>query len=203
MSKDDNDKKPHPGKSAPAEEAPRKRHAQSRREVLKRLAVGGVVLGGAAQILPKKWMKPVVDSIVLPVHAQATGGTIEAFWILGDDAPGGPDVGIGVGTTSAAADAPNGDYLYDDGTTMRVYGTLVPPAAVTVNVTGDVSGTTYGAATFGSSDTLASGDSGAFSFGDYDPSNDDFGDTPGTGTMTLNVSAPGYANSVIVLNIDF
>ncbi len=196
-------KKAHSRKSIPSgQETPKTRHAHSRREALKRLAVGGAVLGGAVTALPKKWMKPVVDSVIVPVHAQATG-IINAFWIIGDDAPGGPDVGIGAGTTSAADTAPNGDYLYDDGTNMRVYGTVVPPAAVTVSVSGIVSGTTYASDEFGSDDTTASGDSGAFSFGDYSPTNGDFGDTPGDGTITLTVSAPGYASSVITLNINF
>jgi len=196
-------KKAHSRKSTTAgQETPKKRHATSRRDALKRLAVGGAVLGGAVATLPKKWMKPVVDSVIVPVHAQATG-VINAFWILGDDAPGGPDVGIGAGVTSAAADAPNGDYLYDDGTTMLVYGTVVPPAAVNLTVSGVISGTTYGDADFGSMDATASADTGAFSFGDYSPANGDFGDTPGDGTITITVSAPGYASSVITLNIDF
>lgn len=197
------DKKSGPQESIQPKEAPTKRYGRSRRDLLKQLAIGGAVIGGASQTLPKKWMKPVVDSIVVPVHAQATGGAINAFWIIGDDAPGGADVGIGVGTTSAAATAPNGDYLYDDGTDMTLYGTLVPPAGVTVSASGVVSGTTYGAPSFGATDAVADPGSGAFSFGSYSPSNDDFGDTPGTGTITITVSAPGYANSVIVLNVDF
>jgi hypothetical protein len=44
---------------------------QSRRKTLKKIAVGGAVAGVLA--LTGKWSKPVVDSIILPAHAQATG----------------------------------------------------------------------------------------------------------------------------------
>jgi hypothetical protein len=197
MSQDKGKKPGQPEERAPAEAAT-KRHSRSRRDVLKHLVIGGATVAGATQVLPKKWMKPVVDSVVLPVHAQATGGTITAFWILGDDAPGGPDVGIPVGTTTAdTADT----VLYDDGTTMTVYGTLSPPAAVVVDLDASVTGTTYTGG-FGGTDITANGATGDFSFGDYSPTNGDFGDTPGDGTITLTFSAPGYANSVITLVIN-
>jgi hypothetical protein len=46
----------------------------TRRDLLKVLAAAG---GGitAAAFLPEKWVKPVVNSGVLPVHAQASGAT--------------------------------------------------------------------------------------------------------------------------------
>ncbi|HHD63392.1 MAG TPA: twin-arginine translocation signal domain-containing protein [Desulfobulbaceae bacterium] len=44
---------------------------QSRRKTLKKIAAGGAVAGILA--LSGKWSKPVVDSIILPAHAQATG----------------------------------------------------------------------------------------------------------------------------------
>ncbi len=44
----------------------------SRRKLLKSIAVGsGAVAAGSA--IPKKWSKPLVDSVVLPAHAQTTG----------------------------------------------------------------------------------------------------------------------------------
>jgi hypothetical protein len=44
----------------------------SRRQVLKTLlAAGGGI--GAASFLPAKWLKPVVESGVLPAHAQTSG----------------------------------------------------------------------------------------------------------------------------------
>ena len=46
---------------------------EGRRQLLKALAVGGgaVVVGNS---LPESWMKPVIESVVLPTHAQASGG---------------------------------------------------------------------------------------------------------------------------------
>ncbi len=45
----------------------------SRRELLKILAAGGGELAATA-FLPEKWLKPVVETGVLPAHAQATDG---------------------------------------------------------------------------------------------------------------------------------
>ena len=46
---------------------------EGRRRLLKALAVGGgaVVVGNS---LPASWTKPVIESVVLPAHAQASGG---------------------------------------------------------------------------------------------------------------------------------
>ena len=46
----------------------------SRRSLLKKLAVGG--LAGAA--MPSQWSRPVIDSVVLPAHAQTSDITIRA-----------------------------------------------------------------------------------------------------------------------------
>jgi len=45
---------------------------RSRRKALKTLAVGTAAAGAMA--LTSKWSKPVVDTIILPAHAQATNG---------------------------------------------------------------------------------------------------------------------------------
>ena len=42
----------------------------SRREVMKNIAAAGALAGALA--LSGKWSKPVVESIILPAHAQAT-----------------------------------------------------------------------------------------------------------------------------------
>ena len=42
-----------------------------RRKTLKKLLVGGGV-AAVGSTLPTKWTKPVVDSIILPAHAQTT-----------------------------------------------------------------------------------------------------------------------------------
>ena len=43
-------------------------HSSTRRRILTALAAGA----GAAVLLPEKWVKPVVDKVMTPVHAQAT-----------------------------------------------------------------------------------------------------------------------------------
>jgi len=43
---------------------------QSRRKALKKIAVGTAVAGALA--VSSKWTKPVVNSVILPAHAQAT-----------------------------------------------------------------------------------------------------------------------------------
>jgi len=43
-----------------------------RRKTLKTLLVGSGVALAAGKTLPDKWTKPVVDSVILPAHAQTT-----------------------------------------------------------------------------------------------------------------------------------
>ncbi|HHB76532.1 MAG TPA: twin-arginine translocation signal domain-containing protein [Desulfobulbus sp.] len=49
---------------------------QSRRKALKRMAAGTAVAGALA--ISSKWSKPVVNSIILPAHAQATNAEAPA-----------------------------------------------------------------------------------------------------------------------------
>jgi hypothetical protein len=53
----------------------------SRRRLLKTIAAGGGVLAGA-KLVPDHWVKPAIESLVVPAHAQATGcvdgGTVTA-----------------------------------------------------------------------------------------------------------------------------
>jgi len=63
-----------------------KKQSITRRDLLKVLAAAG---GGitAAAFLPAQWVKPIVNSGVLPVHAQASGygrlwGTTEPFGVV-------------------------------------------------------------------------------------------------------------------------
>jgi hypothetical protein len=44
---------------------------EDRRQVLKKILLGGGLAAGSA-ILPDKWAKPVVDVIVAPAHAQTS-----------------------------------------------------------------------------------------------------------------------------------
>lgn len=42
---------------------------KARRRLLKHVAVGSAVFAGSNAV-PEKWLRPVVESVVLPVHAQ-------------------------------------------------------------------------------------------------------------------------------------
>ncbi len=44
---------------------------KERRRTLRTILAGGVLVSGS-QAVPRTWTKPMVDSIVLPVHAQTT-----------------------------------------------------------------------------------------------------------------------------------
>lgn len=44
----------------------------SRRRLLKGIAVGGGAIAGL-KALPEQWSRPVVNSVLLPVHAQTSG----------------------------------------------------------------------------------------------------------------------------------
>ena len=52
--------------------------ARSRRKLLKAVAAagGGVV---AARSLPTRWTRPLVDAVIIPVHAQASGSCATVF----------------------------------------------------------------------------------------------------------------------------
>ena len=43
----------------------------SRRKLLQRVALGGAAL--SVTLLPSEWVKPVVETIVVPAHAQVSG----------------------------------------------------------------------------------------------------------------------------------
>lgn len=63
-----------------------KKSSESRRKLLKSLAVGsGAVVAGKA--LPESWSRPVVDSMVLPAHAQTS--VCNAVDDVYDNDPGG------------------------------------------------------------------------------------------------------------------
>ena len=46
---------------------------ESRRKALKTTLIGGAVI--STGVLPDKWKKPVLDSVILPSHAETTGDT--------------------------------------------------------------------------------------------------------------------------------
>jgi hypothetical protein len=43
----------------------------SRRKLLERVALGGAAI--SVSLLPSRWVKPVVETIVVPAHAQVSG----------------------------------------------------------------------------------------------------------------------------------
>jgi hypothetical protein len=45
---------------------------EGRRQLLKAIALGGGAVV-AVKILPESWTTPVIDTVMLPVHAQASG----------------------------------------------------------------------------------------------------------------------------------
>ena len=63
--------------------------AAARRRILKTLLAGGGVIAGA-KALPEKWAKPVVESVVLPAHAQGSPVTAPQVFTTGAMPPTGP-----------------------------------------------------------------------------------------------------------------
>ncbi|HED12748.1 MAG TPA: hypothetical protein ENI62_03705 [Gammaproteobacteria bacterium] len=55
----------------PAKKAGDREQRQSRRRSLRALLAGSGIIAGAGATLPK-WQKPVIDSIILPSHAQTS-----------------------------------------------------------------------------------------------------------------------------------
>ncbi len=132
-----------------------KKSNDSRRKLLKSLVAGsGAVVAGKA--LPESWTKPVVDSVMLPAHAQTTGtesaaATTYTKTIRVDV----PDVGKG------------GNLLFDPFEFDVTGYTPTGPGTLSIETLGD----------YDSSDEY-------FSYLINDASNTDLGDvpTPGTGT---------------------
>ena len=50
----------------------------TRRNLLRALTIAGGAVA-ATQVLPKRWIRPVVDSVEIPVHAQASGSFTLGF----------------------------------------------------------------------------------------------------------------------------
>lgn len=65
--------------------ASRDKHSRARRRLLKALAAGGGAVA-ATQVVPARWVKPVVDTVVVPAHAQATGPSMTVQLSLIQDA---------------------------------------------------------------------------------------------------------------------
>lgn len=56
---------------------------ESRRTLLKHLVAAGGAAIGAAATLPETWVKPVVDAVIVPLHAQTSPGIINPITLAG------------------------------------------------------------------------------------------------------------------------
>lgn len=86
-----------------------------RRRLLQALGVAGAV--SSSRLLPDQWHRPVVDSIMLPVHARGTEPSRTSIRLIG---PIGPD-------TSAILDQQGGFFADAD----KILDIVIPPANAT------------------------------------------------------------------------
>ncbi|MDH3692095.1 MAG: hypothetical protein OEU36_21880 [Gammaproteobacteria bacterium] len=73
------------------------RHSRGRRALLKALTAGGSA-AVAGKVAPEEWTKPVVDSILLPAHAQMTPGPttfVATVGVIDEDNPLGGLTNLG------------------------------------------------------------------------------------------------------------
>jgi hypothetical protein len=88
-----------------------KKSIESRRKLLKSIAAGsGAIVAGKS--LPESWSRPVVDSVVLPAHAQTSGCTITMVVL-----------------DPAGAPVPSGTQIYNAGEEYTFTGTVIPAEA--------------------------------------------------------------------------
>ena len=196
------------------------RYTRSRRKLLKTLAAtgGGVVV---AKALPDQWVKPIADTVILPLHAFASGGpfTAEVEVAAADtDTDFDPRTfGVGVhnfgdgaddenagdpGDSSMDGDGPDDDDAPgddpDDDIDFLVSGNA--PDGATVSVDFDLSGLDADGSDVDmdaplDADVMASGGSYSFPLFNYD----DVADHPSL-AMTVTVTTPNQPDCVIVIN---
>jgi hypothetical protein len=175
------------------------RRVSSRRKLLKTLVTGGGAVV-AAKTLPSEWTRPIVDRIILPVHAQSTGMlTLNAqVEVQNFDSDADGTDGDGVGIYPAGINAIDGA---DDSTmNFLISGTLSPATAQSVSVTVDVTGGDLDTgASLPLAPVIADGTTGAFAFPTI--GTDDIPDNTAE-TLTITVSTAGAADSVIVINFN-
>ncbi|GMR05890.1 MAG: hypothetical protein BMS9Abin25_0467 [Gammaproteobacteria bacterium] len=171
---------------------------KNRRRALGAMAAGGAVVMG--KNAPENWIKPVVDHVTLPAHAQtsAVGGTISAVMVIsGDDDPDAAliyNVGSHVWTPgSQGVD----DFEDADDAQFAFSAQLNPPAAVQVTMS-----------------TVADTD---FDFGDLNDTQDSISDPGGnvrfstldsddgpddSSLMRMRFNAPGYQEAIITVQFN-
>ena len=110
----------------------------SRRKLLKSVAIGsGAILTG--KTLPENWTKPVVDSVLLPAHAQATcTPCLDAANYCAGSGGGSIEVSVAVdGTVTVTHSVVNGTDTVDPctGGDFSVSGTSTGGGTVTISGT--------------------------------------------------------------------
>ena len=175
------------------------RNKQSRRKMLKSMAVGGgAVVAGKS--LPDQWAKPMVDSVLLPTHAQTSPIELTCTLVASMQAESSADGGLGSfavpgSYTTAATDGANLTVTpqvsvpagITDGfnlTTVVTGGdiSLPPPADLNQNVTPDPT-------------------NGAIVFNTIVTSGHD--DTTTNYAMTLTPDNTGFCGAAQVIDISF
>lgn len=163
------------------------KHSTQRRRLLKNLA-SGAGAATVAQSLPEDWTRPVVDSVLLPAHATATGGITLAAQITYSDSSFDPGTYNGISGSEAT----------------RTYTVFVdPPQAIPVTLV--VTGIE---ADRGDTDTGVDGDAVRTVSGVTDPAgtfsftSNDQDDTPDLNddTLALVASSPGLSSSNVTIN---
>jgi len=88
--------------------------SESRRKLLKSIAAGTTGALIAGKTLPESWMKPVVDSVMLPAHAQTSCSSTNTFVITTPSqvgppvvVPDGGSIAGGAGFTITGSITPN------------------------------------------------------------------------------------------------
>jgi hypothetical protein len=169
------------------------KHSEARRRLLKSLAAGGVVAG--AHVVPDRWIKPVVDVVVVPAHAQASAPSMTAQLTL---AVGDGSETVGPGTTTVDPIFPSVSPF-----TITALATLVNPPVPGQNVTLSLA--------LANTDAVLGADGGVeptnptADFGPITVDNDaDASDTPASAdltdaTLTATFSSAGVPDVVITV----
>jgi hypothetical protein len=172
------------------------KHSRARRRLLKALAAGGGAVA-ATQVVPARWVKPIVDTVVVPAHAQASGPSMLVQLSVRDD--GAPETFNASGVADSALLAADNDLLVDGQATL-----INPPVpGQTVTLTLALAG-----GTDGDIDSLnplvvpSDAGTGVATFGDISVQQDDTaGDPPQDlfAGFTATFSSPGFPNQIITI----
>ena len=169
------------------------RPLSTRRTLLKSLAVGG---GGviAVKTLPREWMKPIVDSVIVPVHAQSSvtyGLSAQVVVTHSGDNPADDAVQntYGPGTHELVGASDSMDF--------EISGTIDPGIAQSVEVIIDATGGDLDTGAEVPLSPVTSDPDGTFDFPTI--GTDDMPDNTNE-TLVILVSTLGADDSVITIN---